>query len=220
MLRRVLPWLAFAVLVGVAVATAGWGSGGTATPDPARPSTAPSRTPSDGPTSLSSPEAQSLVHNIGLGLRDLPPGFVRDRAGTRTALDEDASLDLCAASYPSESFRLAAHSVVYVAPDGRRVRTRVIAYEHGVADLALGELRRAAPSCTRPVRPRQVQQPGTLALRVRATGSLNRAARHEVVVERREDVLVLLDTDGTTGPFTFDLARLLSLRLLAQLPDA
>ena len=112
-----------------------------------------------------------------------------------------------------------AHSAGFAAADGRRVGTRVIVYEDGRAEQALAELRAAAPGCSRPVPPGPVEQPGTLALRVRSTGSLNRSARHELVVERRGDVLVLLDTDRTTGRLTLDLARLLSGRLLSQLPD-
>lgn len=216
MLRRVMPWLAFAVLVGVAVATAGWGSSDEGLD--VRHPPASVATPSYGPTSLSSSEAQSLVHNIGLIRRDLPVALAPTRAGTRNQLDEEASLDLCLASYPSESFRLAAHSAAFVAADGRRVRTRVIAYEHGRAKQALEELRDAAPLCTRAVRPEPVEQPGTLALRVWSVGSLNRAARHELVVERRGDVLVLLDTDRAGPSLTLNLARRLGVRLVSQLP--
>ena len=204
-------------VVAAAVLLAGWGNG--AEPS-ARPAPPPVRgTPLPAATSLSSAEAQSLVHNVRLEPRDLPPAFAPARADTRNVLDEQAGVDLCGADYPSEEFRLAAHSTVFDAGDGRRVRTRVIAYERGRAEQALAELREAAPTCSRAVPPEPVEQPGTLALRVRSTGSMNRAARHELVVERRGDVLVLLDTDRTAGSLTLHLARRLGVRLVSQLPD-
>ena len=216
MLRRVLPWLAAVALVVAAVVTVDWG-GGPSTSGPT-----PGRTPSPLPatrsvTSLA--QARQLVHGIRLRPRDLPARFAASPADTRTVLDARAGLDLCGAAYPSEGFRLAARGAVFEAVDGRRVRTRVIAYEAGGAEQALAELRAAAPACSRPVPPGPVEQPGTLALRVRSTGSRNRSVRHELVVERRGDVLVLLDTDRTTGALTLDLARVLSGRLLTQLPD-
>lgn len=212
MLRRVLPWLAVVALVVAAVVTVHWG-GGTSTPG---------RTPSPVRASLSLTdltEAENVAQRVRLRARDLPAGFVPGRVDTRTVLDPRARLDLCGAAYPSEGFRLVAHSAGFAAADGRRVGTRVIVYADGRAEQALAELRAAAPGCSRPVPPGPVEQPGTLALRVRSTGSLNRSARHELVVERRGDVLVLLDTDRTTGRLTLDLARLLSGRLLSQLPD-
>ena len=212
MLRRLLPWLAVVALVVAAVVTVHWG-GGTSTPG-RTPSPVPEPMPS---TSLA--EAESLAQGIRLRARDLPAGFAPSRVDTRTVLDPGAGLDLCGTAYPSDGSRLVAHSAGFAAADGRRVRTRVIVYRDGRAEQALAELRAAAPGCSRPVPPGPVEQPGTLALRVRSTGSLNRWARHELVVERRGDVLVLLDTDRTTVRLTLDLARLLSGRLLSQLPD-
>ncbi len=212
MLRRVLSSLAVVALVVAAVVTVHWG-GGTSTPG---------RTPSAVRASLTLTnltEAERLARGIGLRARDLPAGFVPGREDTWTVLDPRAGLDLCGAADPSDGLRLVARSAGFVAADGRRVGTRVIVYEDGRGEQALAELRAAAPGCSRPVPPGPVEQPGTLALRVRSTGSLNRSARHELVVERRGDVLVLLDTDRTTGRLTLDLARLLSGRLLSQLPD-
>jgi hypothetical protein len=218
MLRRVLPWLAMAALVAAAVVTAGWGSGRSPRPVPTLPSEAPSSSLAG--TSLSVGLAQRLARAVRLVPADLPRGFADDPAGADTEVDEETGLDLCAASYPSDGQRLATRSEVFRDPVGRRVRTRVVVYQEGAADAALAELRQAAPRCTRAVRPRPVQQPDTLALRVLATGSLNRAARHELVVERRGDVLVLLDTDRVSGSTTLDLARTLGRRLVARLPDS
>lgn len=218
MLGRLLAWLPVAAVVAAAVLLAGWGNG----PDPsAAPAPPPTLRGTTFPATalLSDAEAQSLVHDIGLEPRDLPPAFAPAPAVTRTALDERAGVDLCGAAYPSEGFRLAAHSAVFDAGDGRRVRTRVIAYQRGRAEQALAELRAAAPACTRQVPPEPGEQPGTLALRVRSTGSMNRAARHELVVERRGDVLVLLDTDRAAGSLTLDLARRLGVRLVSRVPE-
>jgi hypothetical protein len=211
----VLSSLAVVALVVAAVVTVHWGGGtSTAGPDPGR---TPSPVPGTSTTSLT--EAERLARGIGLRARDLPAGFVPGREDTWTVLDPRAGLDLCGAAYPSDGLRLVARRAAFAAADGRRVATRVIVYEDGHAEQALAELRATAPTCSRPVPPGPEEQPGTLALRVRSTGSLNRSARHELVVERRGDVLVLLDTDRTSGRLTLDLARVLGGRLLSQLPD-
>jgi hypothetical protein len=215
MLGRVLPWLVLAALVVAAVLGAGWHTGGTLAPGSADPSGAAS----PAGTSLSEAHAQRLARTVRLLPGDLPRGFLPDPAGPDTTVDEETGLDLCAASFPSDGSRLAARSEVFSDPVGRRVRTRVVVYRDGAAEQALAELRRAAPRCTRAVPPRPVQQPDTLALRVLSTGSLNRAARHELVVERRADVVVLLDTDRLSGATMLRLARTLGGRLVARLPD-
>lgn len=216
MLRRLLAWLPVAAVVVAAVLLADWGEGTQRRePPPARPAAVPFPRA----TSLSSAEAQSLVRDIRLEPRDLSAAFAPAPDPGPSPLLERAGVDLCGAAYPSEWFRLAQHGAVFAAHDGRRVRTRVVAYEHGRAAQAVDELRAAAPTCTRAVPPEPVQQPGTLALRVRSTGSLNRSARHELVVERRGDVLVLLDTDRTSPALTLELARRLSVRLVSLQPD-
>jgi hypothetical protein len=211
-LRRNLSWLGIVVLVVAAVVTAGWGDAPARQSRQAPPT--PARVPATGPTSLSVAEAYSLVRNVALQRRDLPGGFVplRDRGGYRITVP---SLHLCGGSFDSEHFRLAAHRVAFGSRAGLgTVRNVVVAYERGRAEQALAELRAAAPSCTRVVRPGPLEQPDTLVLRVRTTGG----ARHDLVVERRGDVLCLLRVDGRQGYLTLDLARLLGNRLESQLP--
>jgi hypothetical protein len=105
------------------------------------------------------------------------------------------------------------------------VRTQVVLYAAGGADRALTALRSVAPRCSRPVPPGRTELPSTLALDV-TVGGPGAAARSELLVERREDVLVLLRVDHpvdhpvhrTAGraPLAIDLARLLAARLLSR----
>ncbi len=97
------------------------------------------------------------------------------------------------------------------------MRNVVVAYQHGYAERALAELAAAAPRCTRPVKPSTRQQPDLLALRLRATGP-GGVVRHDLVVERRGDVLSLLEVDGRQGYLTLALARGLGKRLEAEQP--
>ena len=218
-LRRNLGWLGVVALVIAAVVTAGWGDGG-GPPAPKQdtstfPSVTPSGTPVADPTSLSFAQAHSLTRNVTLRRHDLSPDFVPVHAPGDVYRLTSASLHLCGATFDSEKYRLAAHRVSYRSRDGEgRVANVVIAYERGHAEQALAELEAAAPRCTRPVRPSAREQPDTLALRVRRTGP----TRRDLVVERRGDVLVVLQVDGRQGYLTLDLARRLGNRLETQLP--
>ena len=218
-LRRNLGWLGVVALVVAAVVTAGWGDGsGSEGPKQDRsafPSVTPSGTPVADPTSLSFAQAHSLTRNVTLRRRDLPPDFVPVHGPGDGYRLTSASLHLCGGTFESEKYRLAAHRVSYRSRDGEgRLRNVVVAYERGHAEQALAELEAAAPRCTRPVRPSAREQPDTLVLRVRRTGP----ARRDVVVERRGDVLVMLQVDGRQGYLTLDLARRLGNRLESQLP--
>ena len=211
MLRRVLPWVGVAALVVAAVVTAGWGNG----PKHAPTKPSPTARPSEASTPLSAAEADKVVRRSTLRDRDLPRGFRQVTSGYRLS---DPSLDLCGASFASERFRLAAHRVTFRAPGDRgRVRNVVVAYQHGYAERALAELAAAAPRCTSPVKPSTRQQPDLLALRLRATGP-GGVVRHDLVVERRGDVLSLLEVDGRQGYLTLALARGLGKRLEAEQP--
>ncbi len=218
MLGRILPWLGVIALLVAAVVTAGWGAGPTGGP-PSRRTPTPSSTPVVGPTSLSAAEAHSLVRNLALARRDLPTGFTPGgrRDGYRLSMP---SLDLCGSRFESERFRLAARRVTFGSPTGRgRIHHVVVAYEHGYAEQALAELEAAAPRCSRVVRPGRQEQPDTLALRVRTTPRAG-LVRHDLVVERRGDVLSLLQVDARQGYLTLALARRLGNRLEAQQPVA
>lgn len=216
-LRRLLEWLPVVGVVVAAVLLAGWGEGNSSLEESA-PAPTPRLRPFADATSLSGAEAQSLVRNVRLEPRDLSADFAPVAVRSRVALDEQPGGDLCGAVYPSDAFRLAMRSDAFRAEGGRRVRTRVIAYERGRAEQAVGELRAAAPACTRPVPPEPVQQPGTLALRVRSSGTPGRPGGRELVVERRGDVVVLLDTERLPASTTLDLARRLSVRLVTLQP--
>ena len=218
MLRRIFPWLGAAALVIAAVVTAGWGDGAPV-PQTPRPSTpTPTSRPAPSPTSLSASEAQSLVHNAVLMGDDLPDDFISAPGRLSGYLLRVPSLRLCGSSFGSEDFRLATHRVAFRSRAGEgQVENVVIAYEHGYAGQALAELEAAAPRCTSPVRPGPQEQPDTLVLRVRDKGSHGQV-RHDLVVERRGDVLSLLRVDGRQGYLTLDLARRLGNRLESLLP--
>jgi hypothetical protein len=219
-LGRILPWLGVVVLVVAAVVTAGWGDT-PAGPRPSREETSfpsPSGTPEVAPTSLSFVEAHSLTRHVVLRRGDLPADFVPARAPGDGFRLTHPSLALCGASFESEKYRLAAHRVTFRSRSGQgRVLDVAVVYERGHADQALAELEAAARRCTRPVRPSSREQPDTLALRVRRTGPA-RSVRRDLVVERRGDVLTLLQVDGRQGYLTLDLARRLGNRLEAMLP--
>ena len=211
MVRRLLPWIGVALLVVAAVVTAGWGNGPTKAP----PEPTPSARPTEAASPLSAAEANRVVRKAALTANDLPRGFHRESDSYRLT---DPSLDLCGGSFDSEGFRLAAHRVVFRAPGDRgRVASVVVAYQHGYAEQALSELESAAPRCTRPVKPSSREQPDLLALRLRATGP-GGVVRHDLVVERRGDVLLLLEVDGRQGYLTLALARRLGNRLEAEQP--
>jgi hypothetical protein len=204
--RSLLAWGGLTVLVVLAVVTAGWGNS---------PGTRPARTPA--------PDPASLVRKVDLDATDLSTGFREVTARDGTDLDVGDRLALCGAAVPAEGFRLAAHRRAFVAPGHRRIRTEVVAYRRGHGERALDELRDAAPTCARPVPPEPVEQPGTLALRVRGFDPVAGSVR-ELVVERRGDVIVLLEVDGRRGDvrrgrLALDLARVLSSRLESELPD-
>jgi hypothetical protein len=209
--RPVLSWVGLVVLLAVAVVSSGWDrSPSSGRPEPARPAAA-----ARGATYAA---AARVVQQAALRQRDLPAGFAqvtpRNR-GERDALDY---LDLCGAPAPGAGHRLATDGRVYVA-SGSSVRTAVVAYRPGFAEQALTRLRNAPGSCARPVPPRPVQQPGTLALRVRLRFPVRPAGpqgRHELVVLRSGDVLSLVELDGTADGLTLRLARLLGARLQAS----
>jgi hypothetical protein len=204
--RQVLAWVGLAALLVVAVASAGWG-GPSAGPRPA--SQAPSAREVD------------LVRAVDLRAGDLPGRFRRVVARDATDLDAGDRLDLCGVAAPTQAFRVAAHRQAFVAPQGQRVRTEVVAYRPGRVEEALAALRALAPRCSRPVPPAQVQQPGTLALRLRTrstVGGQGPSGRQELVVLRRGQLLTLLEVDGSTATATLDLARLLGGRLESRLP--
>ncbi len=204
--RPLLAWVGCGVLLAVALVSAGWG--GTTPPEP------PGRRHAAQDRSTYA-AAALVVQRAALGRRDLPAGFrelnPRNR-GERDALDY---LDLCGAPAPSQGHRLATDGRVYVAP-GRSVRTVVVAYRPGFVEQALARLRDAPRSCSRPVPPRPVQQPGTLALRVRLRFPVPPAGPrglHELVVLRSGDVLSMVELDGTADGLTLRLARVLGARL-------
>ena len=97
--RRLLEWLPVAAVVVAAVLVAGWGQRTDTLEEPAP---IPRQQPFAGATSLSSAEAQSLVHNVRLEPRDLSGDFAPVVAHTQAALDEQPGSELCGASYPSE----------------------------------------------------------------------------------------------------------------------
>lgn len=210
MLRRLLPWVGVvAVLVAVTV-TAGWHN------QPSTPAKSTPASPSPSArTSLSMAEANNVVHTSVLMRSDLPRGF--RRVSGRDGL-AGPSLELCGATFDSESFRLAAHRVAFEAPGNQgRVGSVVVAYKPGRVEQALAELEGAASRCARPVKPTAEEQPDLLAMRLRVTGATG-IPRHDLVVERRGDVLSVLEVDERQGGLTLALARRLGNRLESRQP--
>jgi hypothetical protein len=159
------------------------------------------------------------VQDLDLTPRDVPAGFREVTPRAASDLDPGDRLDLCGIPEPPEERALAADRRAYVAADGRRIRTEVVAYRHLGADRALASLHALAATCARPVPPEAVEQPATLALRVRTPHGYARGLPEELLVERRGNVLVVLQVDAVPGPLALDLARLVSLRLETRLPD-
>ena len=204
--RSLLWWVAAAALIVAAVVTADWGSGG-------RPVTPP-------PARAAQPVTSAReVQDIDLTQRDVPAGFREVTPRAASDLDPGDRLDLCGIPEPPEERALAADRRAYVAADGRRIRTEVVAYRHYGADRALSSLHALAATCARPVPPEPVEQPATLALRVRSPGRLPGGLMEQLFVERSGNVLVLLQVDAPQGPLPLELARVLSLRLESRLPD-
>lgn len=206
-LRRLLPWAGVVAIVVVALVTAGWHN------EPARAPETPTSGPAASPLSASG--AKRVVSDAVLMQGDLPRGFRVITSGSGLA---DSSLDLCGVTFDSERFRRASHNVAFEAPgNGGRVASVVIAFQPGFAARAIAELEATAPRCARAVRPSAEEQPDLLAMRVRVTGS-RAAPAHDLLVQRRGDVLSLLDVDDRLGRLTLPLARGLGNRLEALQP--
>jgi hypothetical protein len=206
-LRRLLPWAGVVAIVVAALVTAGWHN------EPAsRPPTAP---PSHAAKQLSASEAKRVVRDAVLRLGDLPRDFRQVASGSGLT---DPSLDLCGITFDSERFRLASHHMAFEAPDGgSRVASVVVAFQPGFAARAIAELEAGAARCATAVRPSAEMQPDLLAIRVRVRGSRD-APPHDLLVERRGDVLSLLDVDDRLGRLTLPVARGLGNRLEALQP--
>jgi len=205
--RQWLGWVAFAAVVVVAVATAGWGN---ATSQPRRrldPS--PSASP---PSGLTAGAAVALVKKADLRSGDLPRTYLEVVARGSSDLDPGDRLHLCGGAIPSETGRIAGHRRAYVAGEGRRVRTEIAAYRPGGAEHALEQLRRIAPTCSKAVPPRADELPSAMALRV-TIDSDGGSSRRELVVQRNGDLLSVLEVDGNPPSMTLDLSRLLAARL-------
>lgn len=204
--RSLLWWAAAAALVVVAVVTADWGKGASPAPPPVH-------------RSHRLPSPSVVVHAVNLTRRDVPAGFREVTPRASSDLEPGDRLDLCGIPEPPEDRALVADRRAYVVPDGRRIRTEVVAYRPFGADRALSSLLALAATCARPVPPGPGEQPATLAMRVRTHGRLPGGLGEQLFVERRGNVLVLLQVDLRPGPLPLDLARLLSLRLETQIPD-
>jgi hypothetical protein len=206
-LRRLLPWAGVVAIVVAALVTAGWHN------EPAsEPKTS---TPSPDATPLSASQAKRVVGDAVLMLGDLPRGFRQVASGSGLS---GPSFDLCGVTFDSERFRLASHHVAFEAPKaGGRVTSVVVAFQPGFAARAIAELEATGPRCARAVRPSPQMQPDLLAIRVRVAGSRG-APRHDLLVERRGDVLSLLDVDDRLGRLTLPIARGLGNRLEALQP--
>ena len=161
-----------------------------------------------------------MVRTSVLLRADLPRGFHRV-SGQHRPVDPslaDPSLGLCGARFDSGRFRLAVHRVAFSATGNRGgVRSEVVAYEPGHVEHALAELEAAAHGCARPVKPSAEQQPDLLVLRLRVTGP-DGLRRHDLMVERRGDVVSLLEVDDRLGGLTLPLARRVGNRLEARQP--
>lgn len=206
-LRRLLPWAGVVAIVVAALVTAGWHN------EPARAPAAPS--PSPAVTPLSESRAQQVVRRAALRQSDLPPGFRASTSGSRSPV---RGLRLCGVTIDSWRSRLASHLVAFEAPGGAGgVISVVVAFQPGFAARAIDELEAAAPRCAVPVRPTAEMQPDLLALRVRVMGTRPRPP-HDLLVERRGDVLSLLDVDDRLGRLTLPIARRLGNRLEALQP--
>lgn len=211
MLRRLLPWVGVVTVLVAVTVTAGWHN--QPAPTPSKPT--PTRPSPSARTSLSLAEANNVVHTSVLKRNDLPQGF--RRVTVRDGLAEP-SLELCGATFHSEPFGLAANRVAFEAPGNRgRVVSLVVAYQPGHVDQALAELQRASARCARPVRPTAEEQPDLLAMRVRVTGA-GGVPGHDVLVERRGEVLSLLEVDEGQGGLTLGIARGLGNRLESRQP--
>ena len=205
-IRSLLWWAAAAGLVVAAVVTADWGSGNP---------------PTSAPEAAAQPVTSAReVQDLDLTRRDVPAGLREVTPRGSSDLDPGDRLDLCGVPEPPEERALAADRRAYVAPDGRRIRTEIVAYRHYGADRALASLQALAEACSsRPVPPGPGEQPATLAMSVRPPGRLPGALVEQLLVERRGNVLLVLQVDAPPGPLALNLARLLSLRLESRLPD-
>ena len=203
--RQWLPWLAVAVLVAVAVGTAGWGNDTSARRRP------PAPVPSS--VSVSSVRPVALVARADLVRGDFPPDYREVLARAGNDLDPGDRLHLCGAAVPPAAGRVAGHRRAFLGPGDQRVRTEVAVYADGGADRAVVALREQAVPCSRAVPPRKVEVPSALALHVRLARTAAQPGLRELLVLRSGDAVAVLETDDVTPWRTIDLARLLAARL-------
>ena len=200
--RPWLPWVGFAVLVVVAVAAAGFQGDAPSSARTDRP-----------PSGLTARAAVAVVEQVDLRRGDLPPGYREVQARGAEDLDPGDRLHLCGAAVPSEAARIAGHRGAFRTRDGRRVRTEVAAYRPGGAGRAVRALQAAAPSCSRPVDPSAATS-ASVVLHVRLTRtSRSLAGPRDVVVQRRGDVVTVLEVDGRPARLAVDLSQVIDTRL-------
>ncbi|MEO5708694.1 MAG: hypothetical protein ABIQ59_02575 [Nocardioidaceae bacterium] len=203
--RQWLPWLAVAVLVAVAVGTAGWGNETSVRRH--RPSSVPSS------ATVSSVRPVALVARADLVPGDFSPAYREVLARAGNDLDPGDRLHLCGAAAPPAAGRIAGHRRAFLGPDGERVRTEVAVYSDGGADHAVDALRDQAAACSEAVPPRRVEVPSVLALHVRLDRTAAQPGLRELLVLRSGDAVAVLESDGLPPARTIDIARLVAARL-------
>jgi hypothetical protein len=142
---RGIAWAsAVAGLVALALGGCGGGDGATAPSTTVRASRAPSRTTT---TSVESDE-RAMLRQAGVQQSDVSEGFSVVTFEGGDGLDQP-TLDVCGASFPSESLRAARHQVLVTDPANQTVMsTEAVLYRDANATAqAFEELRTARANC-------------------------------------------------------------------------
>ncbi len=189
---------------------------GSSTPAPDRSPTAPATTPSEAPV-----DPDALVRPVEVRRADLPEGYGADQFQRGDEVEGQVSLDLCAATFPSEQLRTARHQVRYALEgldpsgsddlsDSAWVSTETVAYRPGGAEQAMQELRDAVASCPSgyvpsvianvpdlrttitPMRPAAGWQADHLAVVNTIEFRTGESLRLALVYQRRGDVLAMV----------------------------
>jgi len=181
------------------------------------------------------PDYQAINANVGITPADLPHGAGMEMLGAKGLDPNEPTMNMCGASYPSESLRMGRHQVMYPAGPALLVSSETVSYQVGGAAQAMDELRAKVADCpkgfirdnpaTRPYKLRvktvstdDAWEDDAVALKVRISPRGKKSVRGLAIYQRRGDVLVgVYAWSGGRGRIT--LARELA-TLLAQRLDA
>lgn len=185
------------------------------------------------------PTEQQVVDTIGVSRHELPSLY--RTSNTMKAGNEvftQVTLNLCGATFASETLRTASHQVFYLARDHHSsISTETVAYTAGGATQAMREIKHALATCPSSYVPLHVAgaplvkqgfirlpdhpgwEPSSIAVRVRQTSQDGRHDSGILIYQRRNNLLSGTYAFGAPSP-SLQLETRCALLLVKQLDQA